>query len=561
MKVKKLISLALAGVLTLSTAIPVSAAVVVDGVSVVGRAWWPTVAEDIAAAQTQVKSIPVKDGGTAIFDLTVTEHDGVDGSIFVVEGHGAKTDTGGAYSYYCDLLSTGDVFGSAGTTFNKGLSALRYDLFPLGEYTVVVKRSGTTISTDFQDEYGTAIISESLVLSDEAATDDFSFYIFAQYGTITVNGYDSMDPAVYLTETTKTLMPGKTAKISSVVGPRNTTGSKTITWASSDEKIATVDSTGTVTAVADGTCNITATVGSGAAASTATCAVTVTSTANPITAITAAADPTTLEIGGTTTVTYKYTAQNTTLDTTDDTSTVTYTSSNPAVATVDNTGKITAVAAGSTKVTVTIGTIVSNEVEITVNEAKTSDAETSDSDVTKATKVTAAAAGYTGSTITLVKGKTATISATVTPAKASQKVTYKSSNKKVATVSSKGVVKGVKAGTAKITVTAADGSGKKATVTVKVVKKAVANKALKLKKSAVTLKKKGATATIAIKSQTKGTTDTITYTLDKAGKKLVSVDKFGVVTVKKAPTKKAQKAVVTVKCGKKSAKYTITLKK
>ena len=166
--------------------------------------------------------------------------------------------------------------------------------------------------------------------------------------------------------------------------------------------------------------------------------------------------------------------------------------------------------------------------------------------------------------------KTAVIKAEAVPEDKSKKLLsdshvadfrYASSNKKVATVSSKGVVKGVKAGTAKITVTAADGSGKKATVTVKVVKKAVANKVLKLKKSAVTLKKKGATAQITIKALTKGTTDTVTYSLTKAGKKLISVDKYGVVTVKAKPTKKAQKAVVTVKCGKKSAKYTVTIKK
>ena len=47
------------------------------------------------------------------------------------------------------------------------------------------------------------------------------------------------------------------------------------------------------------------------------------------------------------------------------------------------------------------------------------------------------------------KGKTTTIKASAVP---SGKVTYTSSNKKVATVTSKGVVKGVKKGTAVITV-------------------------------------------------------------------------------------------------------------
>ena len=53
----------------------------------------------------------------------------------------------------------------------------------------------------------------------------------------------------------------------------------------------------------------------------------------------------------------------------------------------------------------------------------------------------------------------------VTPVTSKEKVTYSSSNKKVATVSSKGVIKAKKAGTAKITVKS---GSKKVVVTVKV---------------------------------------------------------------------------------------------
>ena len=65
---------------------------------------------------------------------------------------------------------------------------------------------------------------------------------------------------------------------------------------------------------------------------------------------------------------------------------------------------------------------------------------------------------------TLKKGKSLTLKATISPSSANNKaVTWSSSNKKVATVSSKGVVKAVGSGTATITVKAKDGSGKKAT--------------------------------------------------------------------------------------------------
>ena len=67
--------------------------------------------------------------------------------------------------------------------------------------------------------------------------------------------------------------------------------------------------------------------------------------------------------------------------------------------------------------------------------------------------------------VSVVKGKSLTLKPTLEPVNSPEKITYTSSNKKVATVSAKGVVKGVKPGTAKITVKAAK---KKAVVTVKV---------------------------------------------------------------------------------------------
>lgn len=56
-------------------------------------------------------------------------------------------------------------------------------------------------------------------------------------------------------------------------------------------------------------------------------------------------------------------------------------------------------------------------------------------------------------TITLTQGKSTTVKVTVNPSSAKKSITYKSSNKKIATISSKGKIKGVKAGTATMTVT------------------------------------------------------------------------------------------------------------
>lgn len=71
--------------------------------------------------------------------------------------------------------------------------------------------------------------------------------------------------------------------------------------------------------------------------------------------------------------------------------------------------------------------------------------------------------------VTIKKGKTFKLKTYVSPANCGNKtVTVKSSNAKVATINSKGIIKGIKKGTCKITVTARDGSQKSKTVTVTV---------------------------------------------------------------------------------------------
>ena len=170
-------------------------------------------------------------------------------------------------------------------------------------------------------------------------------------------------------------------------------------------------------------------------------------------------------------------------------------------------------------------------------------------------KVTVKAANQKAGTKTvyLKKGGKVTLTATVTgTGKFSKAVKWSTSKKAVATVSSKGVVKAKKAGTAKITAASKTNKAKKATITIKVAKKAKKNKKLTLKAKKKNLKK-GKTYTVAIKSMTKGTTDAVTYKTNK--KKIATVDKFGVVKAKKKGS-----AVITVKCGKKKAKLTIKVK-
>ena len=79
--------------------------------------------------------------------------------------------------------------------------------------------------------------------------------------------------SVTLNQTELPLTPGETSALTATVAPDNATD-WTVTWASSDVNVATVDETGTVTAVAPGTAIITATANDGSGKS-ASCEVTV----------------------------------------------------------------------------------------------------------------------------------------------------------------------------------------------------------------------------------------------------------------------------------------------
>jgi hypothetical protein len=177
----------------------------------------------------------------------------------------------------------------------------------------------------------------------------------------------------------------------------------------------------------------------------------------------------------------------------------------------------------------------------------------SETQYAQAESVAGKAAGYLGRSIVLKKGKKVRIKAAVSPADAKQSVTYKSSNRAIASVNDSGLVCAKKAGKAKITITSADG---KASIvyTVTVVKKAKKVKSFKLKKTSYKLYMgEEKTASLALKSITKGGTDTFTYKSLNA--KVAKADRYGVITAKKAGT-----AVIVVKCGTKEVKVKVKVK-
>ena len=102
------------------------------------------------------------------------------------------------------------------------------------------------------------------------------FALAVMFGTVSCSDDDEKEgtiavSAVAVNPTIAAVKPGATVTLSATVTPEDATD-KTITWSSSDEKVATVDG-GKVTGVAEGTATITATTKSGD--KTATCTVTV----------------------------------------------------------------------------------------------------------------------------------------------------------------------------------------------------------------------------------------------------------------------------------------------
>lgn len=221
--------------------------------------------------------------------------------------------------------------------------------------------------------------------------------------------------------------------------------------------------------------------------------------------------------------------------------TVKWTSSNEAVVTVDAAGKLTAKAAG--KAIITAITSDGNVMYciVTVENIKVS-------------KITIT----TTTSNKIATGKKVTLKATVTPSNAYNKgVTWKSSNTKVATVSSSGVVttkKKMGGKTVTITATAKDGSGKKASYKI-YIKKGIVKKVyisgVKSVRAGKKLYLKGKT------SASSGANRTLKWS--SSNTKYAKVSSKGTVTTYKAGKKKSVKITARAVDGSGKSK-TVTIK-
>ena len=226
-------------------------------------------------------------------------------------------------------------------------------------------------------------------------------------------------------------------------------------------------------------------------------------------------------------------------------------SSNTKVATVDQNGVVKGVKAGKAKIT------------LTVQNPGDAQALVLSKDVTVKQYVTSIKLNAAKKAI--YNGKAFTLKATVNPKNAANKaVTYKSSNTRIATVTAKGVVKGIKPGRVNITVTAKDGSKKSAKCQVTVVQQKATKLTISAKKT-TTLKKKGASAKIKATLYPSNTYNKlIKVTSSKKGIVKLSASKIksGKTVVVKALKKGSTVVKFTAADGsRKSAQTKVTVKK
>lgn len=352
---------------------------------------------------------------------------------------------------------------------------------------------------------------------------------------------------VSLNKTVLDLRVSATATLTAQLNPANTTESE-LTWESSDESIATVESTSAtrarVRAVKSG--EVTITVKTQAEGVTATCKVFV----NPVTEI-SIPKTASLKVNGTQKLTVTYTPAD------GSGQVITWSSSNEKVATVDASGTVKGISAGNAVITAQTANGVKAECTVTVTNA-------SSQTVVKVSSIKISAVNKN-----IMAGKKTTVKPVVNPSNATNKaVTFKSSNTKYATVNNKGVVTTKKAGAGKkvtITATANDGSNKVSNkLTIKILKYGVKKVSFKKKTLTVKAGKKVTLKPTITPTNKKAKKSQINKTLSykSSNTKWATVNSKGKVTTKKAGKGKTVKITATSTDGtNKKATVKIKIKK
>ena len=255
--------------------------------------------------------------------------------------------------------------------------------------------------------------------------------------------------SVTLNQSTLALDVGETSPLTATVSPDNAT-EKTVTWASSNDKVATVDSSGNVKAVGAGEATITASAGE----KSASCVVTVTS---PVTSISVSQLQATLKTGDEKEIIATVQPSSGEIE---------WISSDPAVATVEKSSERINGSTGAKICYAKVTAVGPGEATITAK-AKDDSGLSASRTVTVTQPVTGITLDQENLTLPLIN--THTFTATVQPENASDKsLEWMSSDENVAKVDEDGKVIAIGVGEATITATAKDGSGVEASCKVTV---------------------------------------------------------------------------------------------
>jgi len=260
--------------------------------------------------------------------------------------------------------------------------------------------------------------------------------------TITLNG-SVLLTEVNLNKTSASMSVGDTMTLVASTAPSNAT-TKTLKWTSSNTSVATVDSSGKITALAAGNTTIVASAidGSGYSAS---CNVSV--SAVNVLIVSLSSTSISLVEGNSATLTASVYPSNAT------NSAIQWSSSNTSIATVDSSGTVTA----------------RNVTGYTIITASATDGSGKFAECVVIAKAKIAVTGITlnyGTSLDLLLGDSTTLKATVLPSTATNStVTWSSSNTSVATIDSDGLLSSVALGETTITATA---DGKSVTMAVTV---------------------------------------------------------------------------------------------
>ncbi len=333
--------------------------------------------------------------------------------------------------------------------------------------------------------------------------------------------------SVKLNKTAVSIYTTKTLQLKATVSPSDAYNKK-VTWSSSNTKVATVSSTGKVTAVGSGTAVITCKTAS--MKRTASCTVTVLKKTE-VESMKLNKSSAIIYVGNSTTLTSQVLPSNATFKD------VKWSTSDKKVAKVDSNGKVTAVSKG--KVTITC-TSVDNPM---IKKSCT---------VKVYVKVTGVKLNKSSAKV--YAGQTYQLKATVSPSDASnKKVSWTSSDTKIATVNSKGLVTAKKPGVAYITCkTDNKGFTAKCKITVQ---KLIKTKSVKLNKTKLSLydgkyyqlKATVSPSDASVKTVTYKSSNTSVATVSSKGKIYAVKPGTATITCTTKDTGKTAKCVVTVK--------------